>query len=209
MILPKNIASECVVSYDPSKASSGGSGTISFEHHRRCFFYYFDLLSRMYSTQGLTEPISLVLLSFIHQDVATDGILDETFADIIMAFPNVKIVCIHLLMEPIQLGWYSYQASAKSKVLSLFGIKDADDSIIEYHTLPQLEASSTTSATTKGYCIDEQDLVGSFSATYGYQRKYLPERMGGGWNSRKFKKWQQEVMSLQLSEEHGKSFLPK
>jgi hypothetical protein len=196
MILPTNTLGQRVLSYQPSKSTNA-----TFEQHRRCFFYYFDLLIRMHSSDGDSE-ISLIILAFIDQKTAQDTV-NETLVDIVQLFSKIEVVRIHVFFEAIGLGWYSYQANGKAKAMALF---DPNGNNIEYHTLPSdITTYTQTNNNEKNEADDpqEQDMGEAFSIVFGFNKQHLPEWMGGGWDLSCFETFQNHIVSSQQQNPEG------
>jgi hypothetical protein len=131
IILPNTKIGQRVVLYDPSKDyHSTLSHLTRFERHRRCFFHCISLLTDSESSASSTiaksnNHVSLVMLIFMNQSLLhsiddSDQNRNDTFLDILNLFPNIRIVRIHVFLEPVGMGWYSYQENAKRKAIQLF-----------------------------------------------------------------------------------------
>lgn len=114
-----------VLSYEPVKAVSD-----DFEAHRRGFCHTLYLLTKR------SKNMSLVILSYLDQDfVVSKSRLKDTFVGLLDSFPNINLESIHFFLEPVNLGWYSYQENAKCLAIQLFGELDDKSS---FHMLPSL-----------------------------------------------------------------------
>ena len=182
-LLPENSKGQQVIAYDSSKCVKHYvDGLCSFRTQRRLFFYLINSLLVAKRKRNDNNKLQLVLLCFVDETVTRDDpVPSESFDDVFNAFTTqheclLELVCVHVFLEPVGLGWFTYQVNAKVKVQSWF---DPTTYRIDYHTLPSTIDDNENTAIP----IDdgEQDLCEAFSIVFGFDRNNLPEWMGGGW----------------------------
>ena len=240
MILPNTKIGQRVLLYDPSKDFIMNSKSQQwFNRHRRCFFHCISLLMESVSsastsllsssTEMINNNVSLVILIFMNQSFLNidSGKNIDTFVDIFNLFPNIRIVRIHVFLEPVGMGWYSYQENAKSKAIQLFDatnnstnkyesddgvnnntmIHECDNSndvtnLIEFHTLSSSHSDDNDmqiSSIHENSRDNAEQLGEALSIMFQFEKQNLPVSLGGTFTYTCFQAWQDELLPASSS----------
>ena len=172
MILPENCNGQCVLSYDPSCAIQ-----CTFESQRRCFFYMMFLLTER-SLAGRKGINVLVFMNTLKLEDLGGGPGGNTLSDLTKAFP-IKFLAVHVVLEPVSFGWFSYQDEARACICTLFG------DVLDQKNVHFLAFKSSRKS-------------GAALESFGYNTTDLPESLGGNWTNESFDCWRQEVKKCEL-----------
>jgi hypothetical protein len=222
---------------EASDSNNNNDYCCSFHSHQRVLFYLLDSLLSIPTTGQINNNIvQVVLLVFVNEASSRMEIqLSESFDNVWKVFFTadnsvsssdeksqddqqqedkqgtslLELAGVHVFLEPVGLGWFSYQSNAENRVSKWFNL--ASDRI-EYHTLQLFTIKDTLDTNTgttlavgdehqqhkkssKGKkvvgagddiavdSVGKQDTCEAFSIVFGFDRINLPEWMGGGWTS--------------------------
>lgn len=160
------------------------------------------------------------MLTFMNQSfLNTDSSKNiDTFVDILNLFPNIHIVRIHVFLEPVGMGWYSYQENAQSKAIQLFDTTNnntnkyetGDDinnntiihecdvtNLIEFHTLSSSNSDDGgihISSAHENSRDNSEQLGEALSIMFQFEKQNLPVSLGGTFTYTCFQTWQEELL---------------
>jgi hypothetical protein len=183
MILPKNNKGHDVLSYEPIKAIRN---KCNFESQRRCFRHCLTKIQQQQQNtiQSNSNIQPVTLISFLEEEVISSEAYDDsnTFIDIMKSFPTIQIEFVHIFLEPVGLGWYSYQENATRMLRQLFIMPNQEQ--MEFHTLPSYNPYHKRQ-------VSIQEYGENIALVFGFDMSHFPERLGGGWTMQKFLAYQQ------------------
>lgn len=111
----------------------------------------------------------LTLITFLEEEVIqSEAHKHNTFIDILESYPTIQIEFVHTFLEPVGLGWYSYQENATNMLRNLFILRNMEQNM-EFHILPSYNPFHKRQVSIEEYGTN-------IALVFGFDMPNFPER---------------------------------